>query len=101
MLLQHINPYGACDVPLLRRVLGAGEQFECTEEQARVLLAQVGNYEPADDEAKAIRAELDAEAEAVADGEDEVAGATEPAEPANQPKKPRARRAAANATPED
>lgn len=50
--LRHINPYGACDVPLLGRVLGPGEEFDATDEQAQILLAQVGNYEPADDKPK-------------------------------------------------
>lgn len=87
-VLRHINPYGACDVPLLRRegrpfgehgegCLEAGEKFDCTDEQARVLLLQAANFEPVDDAAKAIRAELDAEA----DVEDEAAGASEPSRP--------------------
>lgn len=46
--LRHINPYGACEVPLLGRVLDAGEEFDCTDEQAAVLLAQETNYELAE-----------------------------------------------------
>lgn len=52
MLLRNVSPYGDLDVPLLRRVVARGEEFEVTGEQARVLLAQEENYEPADAGAK-------------------------------------------------
>lgn len=46
--IRNVNPLGEVEVPLLGRVLGAGEVVEVTDEQAAVLLAQVGNYEQAD-----------------------------------------------------
>lgn len=43
--LRNINPLGAVELPLLRRVLDAGEEFEVTDEQAERLLEQTSNYE--------------------------------------------------------
>lgn len=53
--LKNTNPLGAVELPLIGRVLEAGEEFEVTDEQAgrapkdddpgEGLLAQVGNYE--------------------------------------------------------
>jgi hypothetical protein len=53
--LRNTNPLGAVELPLIGRVLEAGEEFEVTKEQAghapkgddpgSGLLAQVGNYE--------------------------------------------------------
>ncbi len=69
MKLRHVNPIGLADVPLIRRqgepldeegrgCLKPNEVFEVTEDQARQLLPQVGNYAPADDEAGALLARL-------------------------------------------
>jgi hypothetical protein len=58
--LKNISPLGTIDVPLLRRVLDAGETVDVTADQARVLLLQPANYEPADKTAKAIAADLTA-----------------------------------------
>jgi hypothetical protein len=60
MKITNVSPYGDLEVPLLRAVLYAGETVDVTEAQARALLPQVGNYEAADDEAKAVVAELQA-----------------------------------------
>lgn len=54
MKLRNVSPYGDLDIPLIRNVVQGGTTFEVSEDQARVLLAQTDNYEPADDEAKAI-----------------------------------------------
>ena len=43
--LKNTNPLGAVDVPLLRRSLEAGEEFDCPSEHAEALLEQSGNYE--------------------------------------------------------
>ena len=61
--LKNISPLGDLDVPLLRTVIEAGETVTVTEDQARVLLLQPDNYEPADRPAKAIAADLRAEQE--------------------------------------
>ena len=69
MKLRNINPIGHADVPLLYRqgepfdqdgvgCLQPGEVFDVTEEQARLLLVQDGNYEPADDEAQQLLADM-------------------------------------------
>jgi len=56
--LKNTSPLGALDVPLLRRVVEADEVFEVTEDQARVLLLQHDNYQPADKAAKTLAAAL-------------------------------------------
>lgn len=77
--LKNISPLGALDVPLLRRVVDAGEVFETTEEQARVLLLQPDNYQPADKAAKTLAAALTAQQDDDGaeshDGDNEDAGA--------------------------
>jgi len=74
--LKNTSPLGALDVPLLRRVVDAGEVFETTEDQARVLLLQHDNYQPADKAAKTLAASLtDQQDDDVADshvGDDEA-----------------------------
>lgn len=78
MRLRNINPLGQVDVPLLGRqgeplgeeekgCLEPAEVFDCTPEQASNLLAQVGNYEPADEDAAALFAELFPEPEPAAE----------------------------------
>lgn len=77
MQIKNVSPYGALDVPLLGRegepydehgtgCLSAGEVVEVSEAHARILLEQIGNYEPADAAAQAIADELAAEREAIA-----------------------------------
>lgn len=56
--LTNISPLGALDVPLLRAVLEPGQTVEVTEDQARTLLLQPGNYAPADKAAKTLAASL-------------------------------------------
>lgn len=74
MKLRNINPIGQADVPLLYRqgepfdqhgagCLEPGEEFDVTEDQARRLLPQMSNYEPADDEARQLLDDLAAEAQ--------------------------------------
>lgn len=60
MQIKNVSPYGDLEVPLLRMVFLAGETVAVTEDQARRLLPQVGNYEPADAEARAVLAEITA-----------------------------------------
>lgn len=48
MRLRNTNPLGDVDLPLLGRVVAAGEEFEVDDEQGKALLEQVGNYEPTD-----------------------------------------------------
>jgi hypothetical protein len=77
MQIKNVSPYGAADVPLLRREgepfdqHGAGcverdEVVDVTEDQARRLLPQVENWQPDDAEAQAIADELAEEADAEA-----------------------------------
>jgi hypothetical protein len=69
--LKNVSPRGALDVPLLRRVIDAGETVDVTEDQARVLLLQPANYEPADKTTKALAADLAASQDPhAADGRD-------------------------------
>jgi hypothetical protein len=87
--LRNVNPIGHVDLPLVGRsgdeyvgeegigCLEPDEVFEVTPEHAAILLQQIGNYEPADDAAKAIRADID---KANADAEEK---------PAAAPRKPR------------
>lgn len=58
MKLKNVSPYGDLDVPLLRSLVPAGAQVDVSEDQARRLLPQAENWQPADDEAKAVLADL-------------------------------------------
>lgn len=77
--LKNISPFGTLDVPLLRRVVDAGEVVDVTEDQARALLLQPANYEPADKASKALAADLaasqDPDAADARDGHDDDAQA--------------------------
>lgn len=44
MKFKNVNPLGAVEVPILGRVLEAGEEFEATGDAAEALLAQPDNY---------------------------------------------------------
>ena len=59
--LKNTSPLGALDVPLLRRVVEADEVFDVSDDQARVLLLQHDNYQPADKAAKTLAADLTAQ----------------------------------------
>lgn len=50
MLLRNVNPLGAVEFPLIRRVLEANEVFEVPDEVGAVLLLQVGNFEQVTDD---------------------------------------------------
>lgn len=65
--IKNVSPYGALDIPLLRRTVGAGEVVDVTAEQAERLLPQAENYEPADKAARDILAALHKAEEEVAD----------------------------------
>lgn len=43
--LRNINPLGAVELPLIGRVLDAGEVFDIADDLGAALLEQVGNYE--------------------------------------------------------
>lgn len=77
--IKNISPLGALDVPLLRAVLESDEIVTVTEDQARALLQQPDNFEPADRPAKSLDADLRAEQDAAEaeshDGEEQDAGA--------------------------
>lgn len=45
--LKNVSPYGDLEIPLLRRVVAAGEVFEVTDDQAERLAGQDENYQPA------------------------------------------------------
>lgn len=58
MRLRNISPLGVgLDVPLLRRTVEHGEDFEATPDQAERLLPSP-NFGPADDEAALLDAQL-------------------------------------------
>lgn len=101
-IIKNVSPLGDLDVPLLGRFLDAGEEIEVSDDVAERLLPQAENYEPVDDEAKAILAKLypdqdsDPEPEEADEGEGEPA-AEEAAEPAaDKPPTKRARRQSAS-----
>ena len=48
MKLKNTSPLGALDIPLLGRIVEAGETFEITGEDAENLLRQTGNFERVD-----------------------------------------------------
>lgn len=97
-IIKNVSPLGDLDVPLLGRFLDAGEEIEVSDDVAERLLPQAENYEPVDDEAKAILAKLypAPEAEEPEEGEGEPAAeeAEEPA--ADKPPTKRARRQSAS-----
>jgi len=43
--IRNINPLGEVEVPLQRRILAAGEEFEVSDEIAERLLDQPDNYQ--------------------------------------------------------
>ncbi|HEY1174794.1 MAG TPA: hypothetical protein VGF17_01450 [Phytomonospora sp.] len=47
MRLRNTNPLGAVELPLIGRVLEAGEEFDIDDEHGKRLLEQDGNYEKA------------------------------------------------------
>jgi hypothetical protein len=75
--VKNISPFGHLDIPLVGRVVEAGEVFDATEDQASQLLAQPFHYAPGDKSAeaflKALLGATDAPAEAPATGEGEPA----------------------------
>lgn len=61
MKLRNVSPLGDLDIPLVRRIVLSGEEFDVTAEQAARLLEQHPvNYVPADDEAEALHTDLTA-----------------------------------------
>jgi len=56
--IKNVSPMGDLDVPLLRRVVKAGEIVDVTEDQAKRLLPQ-DIWAPADEPAEAIQAAID------------------------------------------
>lgn len=42
--IRNVSPVGDIDVPLLRRIVGAGETVDVTDDQATSLLDQPGNW---------------------------------------------------------
>ena len=58
MRLRNISRYGDLDVPLIGAEVAAGDVVDVTPEQARRLLVMLAAFEPADEEAAAVAAEL-------------------------------------------
>ena len=56
--IKNVSPVGDLDVPLLHRIVKAGEAVTVTEDQARRLLPQE-IWEPVDKAAKSIQSEID------------------------------------------
>ena len=50
MFLRNVNPLGAVEFPLIRRVLEPGEEFEVPDSVGEALLLQVGNFEQVTDD---------------------------------------------------
>lgn len=59
MRIKNISSQGELDVPLLGRIVGAGETVDVSEDQALALLAQHSNFEPDDKPARAITTKHD------------------------------------------
>jgi hypothetical protein len=68
MRITNNSPLGDLDIPLLGRIVEAGETVDVTDEQAAVLLAQHNVFAPADPPAQAIT-DLYAATRAAADAE--------------------------------
>lgn len=66
MKLRNVSPLGDLDIPLMRRTIEHGEEFEATADQAANLLLQPANFEPADDAAEALARVLRLPAQAAA-----------------------------------
>lgn len=78
MKIRNICPIGDLDIPLLRRVVAAGEVVEVQADHAAKLLPQRSNYEPADDEAIAVLAEIDRAEQEATDAAALTSGAVDP-----------------------
>jgi hypothetical protein len=63
-VLRNVSSVGAVDVPIARLSVEAGAEFTVPKPVAAVLLRQAVNFVPVDDEAKAVAADLAAEAAA-------------------------------------
>lgn len=82
MLIRNESKLGALVVPSFRLHVDAGDEVEVSEEIARALLGQVDVWIAADDEARAIAAEIAAElAPAVVEDDVPPAPADPPATP--------------------
>jgi hypothetical protein len=51
-LIRNVSPLGDLDVPLLGRILAAGEEVDVPKETAALLLAQPDNFQPVTPAAK-------------------------------------------------
>lgn len=58
--IKNVSPFGDLDVPLLGRVVAAGETVEVTDEQAEALLQQPDNYQPVGAKGKGVISDDDA-----------------------------------------
>ena len=56
MLIRNVSRFGDLEVPLLGRVVIAGEVVEVTAEQAERLLPQVENWQPVEAEEEGLDA---------------------------------------------
>jgi hypothetical protein len=52
--IKNVSPFGDLDIPLLGRVVAAGEIVEVTDEEAEILLQQESNYQPVGKPARGI-----------------------------------------------
>jgi hypothetical protein len=56
--IKNVSPLGDLEIPLLGRVVEAGETVEVTDEEAETLLAQPDNFHPVGPAAKKIEKEV-------------------------------------------
>jgi hypothetical protein len=56
--IKNVSPFGDLDVPLLGRVIEAGETVDVSDEEAEELLKQPLNYQPVGQAAKKIEKEV-------------------------------------------
>lgn len=56
--IKNVSPFGDLDVPLLRRVVKAGETVDVSQEEAEHLLQQPLNYQAVGQSAKKIEKEV-------------------------------------------
>lgn len=61
--IKNVSPFGDLDIPLLGRVVEAGQTVEVTDEQAAILLLQEDNFHAAGDGAGDIKKEAIAQRE--------------------------------------
>ena len=84
MRIKNISPLGDVDVPLLGRIVEAGEIIDVSPEEAEQLVLQEANWQATDAEAKKLRDKLSQPAQ----GDDEAVPGSVPGDAVNDTQEP-------------